>query len=212
MVPPPCLSIWIISYFIHNHTPFRLMPRTRSQVSSVHSWRGARGREPMPALLWAQSNLPYVSTVLLIMASTAMVLDTSAWTKVASPPFSVIICTVCCPPSMFMSAMTSFAPSRANVRAVARPIPDAPPVTNATLPSTHPAMSRPPAYIYRHRSRSDAPLRLGVRNVMFLTPRNRYLSQGFISVAIPIVSQPISLHPVLKTSECSSTAYGVTQI
>jgi hypothetical protein len=32
--------------------------------------------------------------------------------------------------------MASFAPSLANVRAVARPIPDAPPVTNATLPST----------------------------------------------------------------------------
>src|SRR5262249_61988654 len=60
MVPPPCLSIWIISYFIHNHTPFRLMLRTRSQVSSVHSWRGARGRDPMPALLWAQSK-PTVS-------------------------------------------------------------------------------------------------------------------------------------------------------
>jgi hypothetical protein len=146
MVPPPCLSIWIISYFMHNHTPFRLMPRTRSQVSSVHSWRGARGREPMPALLWAQSNLPYVSTALLIMASTAVALDTSTCMKVASPPFSVIICTVCCPSSAFRSATTSFAPSRANVRAVARPIPEAPPVTNATLPSTRPAMVLSPAY------------------------------------------------------------------
>ena len=79
-----------------------------------------------------------------IIASTALALVTSTWTKVASPPVSVIICTVCSPPSSFMSAMTSFAPSRANVRAVARPIPDAPPVTNATLPSTRPAMSRPP--------------------------------------------------------------------
>src|SRR4029453_9683575 len=45
----------------------------------------------------------------------------------------------------FMSAITSFAPSRANVRAVARPIPEAPPVTNATLPSTRPAMVISPA-------------------------------------------------------------------
>src|SRR4029453_14294176 len=73
MVPPPCLSIWRISYFMHNHTPLRLIPRTRSQVSSVHSWGGARGGETMPALLWAQSNLPYVSTALLIMASTARI-------------------------------------------------------------------------------------------------------------------------------------------
>src|SRR5690349_19084544 len=41
--------------------------------------------------------------------------------------------------------MTSFAPSCANVRAVARPIPDAPPVTNATFPSTRPAMIISPA-------------------------------------------------------------------
>jgi len=47
---------------------------------------------------------------------------------------------------------------------------------------------------------------------MFLTPRNRYLSQGFISVPIPIVSQPIQLHPVFEPAKCASTAYGVTQI
>jgi len=47
---------------------------------------------------------------------------------------------------------------------------------------------------------------------MYLTPRNRYLSQGCITIPVPLFSHPISLHPVLKTSECSSTAYGVTQI
>src|SRR5215472_7422346 len=47
---------------------------------------------------------------------------------------------------------------------------------------------------------------------MFLTPCNRYLSQGFISVAIPIVSHPVQLHPVFEPPECSSTTYGVTQI
>src|SRR5437870_1872104 len=118
MVPLPWVSIWMISYFIHNHTPLRLIPRTRSQVSSEHSCKGARGREPIPALLWAQSKRPYVSTVVLIMAATAVALDTSVLTKVASPPFSVIIWTVWCPPSSFISARTSFAPSRANVRAV----------------------------------------------------------------------------------------------
>ena len=47
---------------------------------------------------------------------------------------------------------------------------------------------------------------------MLLTPRNGNLSQGFISVPIPIFSHPIHLHPVLKTPERSSTTYGVTQI
>src|SRR5215471_14862246 len=212
MLPPPCLSIWIISYFIHNHTPFRLMLRTRSQVSSVHSWRGARGREPIPALLWAQSNLPYVSTAVLIMASTAVASDTSAWTKMASPPCSVIMWTVWCPPSSFMSATTSFAPSRANVRAVARPIPEAPPVTNATFPSTCPAMVTPPVYTYCHRPRKEAILCLGVRDAMFLTPRHRYLSQGCITILIPLFSHPIQLHPVFETLECSSPTDGVTEI
>src|SRR5262245_1251107 len=62
----------------------------------------------------------------------------------ASPPCSVIMWTVWCPPSSFISAMTSFAPSRANARVVARPIPEAPPVTDATLPSTRPGMVSSP--------------------------------------------------------------------
>src|SRR5215510_8090653 len=79
-----------------------------------------------------------------IIASTALALVTSTWTKMASPPFSVIIWTVCCPPSAFMSAMTSFAPSRAKVSVVARPIPEAPPVMRATFPSKRPGISRSP--------------------------------------------------------------------
>ena len=61
--------------------------------------------------------------------------------------FPVIIWTVCCPPSSFISAMTSFAPSLANVRAVARPIPDAPPVTRAIFPSKRPGILKPPVHI-----------------------------------------------------------------
>src|SRR6266446_8877736 len=58
MAPPPCVHIWIISYFMHNHTPFRLMLMTRSQLSYESSCRRTRCREPIPALLWAQSNCP----------------------------------------------------------------------------------------------------------------------------------------------------------
>src|SRR6266487_4914564 len=80
-------------------------------------------------------------------ACTSTALDTSVLTKIASPPFSVIIWTVCCPPSSFRSAMTSLAPSLAKVSAVALPIPEAPPVTNATLPSSCPGMVGSPSLV-----------------------------------------------------------------
>src|SRR5215467_2720571 len=55
-------------------------------------------------------------------------------------------------------------------------------------------------------------LRLGVRNSVFLTPRHRYLSQGCITIPVPLFSHPIPLHPVFETSERSSTTDGVTQV
>src|SRR6266436_4765317 len=73
-------------------------------------------------------------------ASTAVAWVTSVDTKIASPPCSVILWTVWCPPSSCMSAMMSLAPSLAQVSAVALPIPDAPPVTHATLPSSRPGI------------------------------------------------------------------------
>src|SRR5439155_4402529 len=145
-------------------------------------------------------------------ACTSTALDTSVLTKMASPPFSVIIWTVCCPPSSFISAMTSFAPSRANVRAVARPIPEAPPVTNATLLSTRPGMVTPPVYTYRHRPREDTTLRLSVRNAMFLAPRHGNLAQGCITIPVPIFSNSVCMNPVLEVTERASPTYGVTQI
>src|SRR5262245_20801649 len=114
--------------------------------------------------------------------------------------------------SSFISAMTSFAPSRANVRAVALPIPDAPPVTNATLPSTHPAMSRPPVYTYRYRPREDTTLRLGVRNSVFLTPRDGNLSQSCITIPVPLFGNSVRVNPVFEVTERASPTYGVTQI
>ncbi len=51
--------------------------------------------------------------------------------------------TTACAPASSMSVMTTLAPSRAKVAAHAAPIPDAPPVTIATLPSTWPIVSSP---------------------------------------------------------------------
>src|SRR5262249_25902338 len=67
--------------------------------------------------------------------STSAAFDTSVLTKRASPPACLIIRTVSSPPSTRMSATTVFAPSRANASPLALPIPEAAPVTKATLPS-----------------------------------------------------------------------------
>src|SRR5215510_15229805 len=47
---------------------------------------------------------------------------------------------------------------------------------------------------------------------MCLTPRHSNLSQGCITIPIPLFNHPIQLHPVFETPECSSTTDGVTQI
>ena len=47
---------------------------------------------------------------------------------------------------------------------------------------------------------------------MCLTPRNRYLSQGFISVPIPILSNAVGMNPVFEVPERASPTDGVTEI
>src|SRR6476659_8451930 len=49
--------------------------------------------------------------------------------------------TVSWPPSSYRSATTTDAPSRANARAVARPMPELAPVTIGTFPENTPAIS-----------------------------------------------------------------------
>src|SRR3990170_2762875 len=69
------------------------------------------------------------------MASTASASATSARAKTAWPPVSVIWRTVCRPPASATSPTTTAAPSEASRQATARPMPEAAPVTRATLPS-----------------------------------------------------------------------------
>src|SRR5215813_12214211 len=58
----------------------------------------------------------------------------------ASPPAAVMSRTVSSPSGTWTSATTTLAPSRAKICAVARPMPELPPVTNATFPVTRPAI------------------------------------------------------------------------
>ena len=57
IMPPPCRNICAISYFMHNHTPFRFTASRRSKSASSVSAVNAC-RLLMPALLWAISKLP----------------------------------------------------------------------------------------------------------------------------------------------------------
>ena len=89
----------------------------------------------LAALLNAQSRRPNTSTVRATSRSTSADLDTSVGTKIALPPAAVISSTVCVPICSPRAAITTLAPPLANARAVALPMPELPPVTNATLPA-----------------------------------------------------------------------------
>jgi hypothetical protein len=85
---------------------------------------------PMPALSTTTCAVPKRSTTSVARAATLSALETSVWMPVA-PSSSQAACRA---PSS-MSAMTSSTPSFFSAWAMPLPMPDAPPVTTATLPS-----------------------------------------------------------------------------
>ena len=105
---------------------------TRSSVSGVMS--GHSG-SPLtsPALLCTMSTPPYCASAAANIASTDRASATSVRTKAARPPASWTSPTVSDPPASSTSATITEAPAAANASADARPMPDAAPVTIATL-------------------------------------------------------------------------------
>src|SRR5438067_507311 len=83
----------------------------------------------MPALLKATSRRPYVDSAKATIASASFAFDTSAAN--ARPPISRAVASAASP---FTSTQTTFAPSRANSRADAWPMPLPAPVIRATFP------------------------------------------------------------------------------
>src|SRR6266852_8829856 len=79
------------------------------------------------------SSRPYLDSALSTSAATSVSLVTSVFTNVASPPAFLMSATVSLPSFSRRPETTTFAPSRANAMAVARPIPLVAPVTRATL-------------------------------------------------------------------------------
>jgi hypothetical protein len=137
--PPPARRMAGTAYFTDRNTPSRLIAVCRRQSANDISM--ALHRMPIPALAIITLSRPKRRSVASITRGHSSSILTSRCRQIASPPAAAISPTTACAPASSMSVMTTLAPSRARVAAHAAPIPDAPPVTIATLPSTWPIVS-----------------------------------------------------------------------
>src|SRR5262249_52722153 len=87
----------------------------------------------MPALLTSTSSLPKCRVVAATTVAQLSSLVTSSGSNRAAAPIASATCRPSCSNT---SAITTLAPSRANMRAVAAPMPDAAPEMMATLPAS----------------------------------------------------------------------------
>src|ERR1700736_845551 len=92
----------------------------------------------MPALLTSTSSLPKCRLVAATTAAQSSSLVTSSGSNRAEAPMPSATCRPSCSST---SAITTLAPSRANIRAVAAPMPDAAPEMMATLSASLIAVS-----------------------------------------------------------------------
>ena len=105
-------------------TPRKLTAMIRSKASVEISVTGASPPVTLiPTLLWRISSRPRCSLQWLTAASRLASSTTSAATASPCPPSRCISSTVSCAESMSRSTASTWAPSRANSNAVARPLP-----------------------------------------------------------------------------------------
>src|ERR1700722_5814432 len=131
ITPPPCFIMCGIAYLHPKNTPFRHTSTTQSHSSSLVSTTVLGTKTP--ALLNRISRRPNPRTVSSTMRSTSAATRTSTETDFATPPAFSISAAVLLADSDRTSATITFAPSRANRSALARPIPEPAPVISATL-------------------------------------------------------------------------------
>ena len=86
----------------------------------------------MPALFTRMSSVPISRSIVANIAFTWALSATSAWIA-RPPPGPFIAATVCAAVSRCSSLTTTCAPSSAKSSEIARPSPEPPPVTSATL-------------------------------------------------------------------------------
>src|SRR5712691_2419506 len=132
MRPPPCLTICRAAAWQHRKTPVRLTRSTRCHWASGCSRNGAECA--IPALANITSRRPCSATTRSTKACTWAASPTSTPTAIARPPRWRISLTTALAASISTSPSATVAPSAAKSRAVARPIPSAPPVIAATRP------------------------------------------------------------------------------
>ena len=140
--PPPCSRITGIACLHPSIGPRRLTAMTRSHVSTsmsatARSFANCAG-SVSAALLWRTSRRPNSRTAIATIAATWSSSLTSASMASARPPSSVMARATRSASAPRMSSTRTDAPSAAKSCAVASPMPDPPPVTIATLPSTRP--------------------------------------------------------------------------
>src|SRR5215470_12270168 len=131
---PLVFARWGRACFIASQVPFTLTPNVSSKSEPPRSPIGPFFPS-MPALLNSTSSWPNSFTVPSTTAFTSASLATSARMNFALPPAFWMACTTATPSASRRDATTTFAPSRANSSAAARPIPALPPRTSATFDS-----------------------------------------------------------------------------
>src|SRR5215475_3855406 len=138
MLPYPCGRMTRAAARMPRNTPRRCTPRVWSQLATSIS--SMPPIEPgTPALLNMTSRPPNTCTQVATARSTSASLETSVGTNAARSPSSEASRP---PRAASTSARITLAPSAANSRAVASPIPLAAPVITARLPSSLPIFMR----------------------------------------------------------------------
>src|SRR6516225_11072926 len=132
--PPPAAFMTGIANFMPRKTPRALTAINRSQAAVSN--RSSTALPESPASLTRMSSFLNSASVASTVAFHSDSLDTSRRRKIAAPFTRVMSATTPLPSSSSTSATTTLAPSRAKMRAMLAPMPDAAPVIRATLSSS----------------------------------------------------------------------------
>ncbi|MNI25232.1 hypothetical protein D3C73_788730 [compost metagenome] len=145
---PPFSFKYGIAYLTVAKVPRRLMFMVWSQDSISMVSMGVIA-PLIPALAKTMSSLPHFSAACFTAASTCCGSAMSHSMTTASPPSSSTCLRTFSAFSTVRSSIATFAPLRAKASTDARPMPDPPPLTIATLPSNFlSAMLEVPPYSY----------------------------------------------------------------
>src|SRR5262245_3562294 len=149
MLPARCASMAGSTCFATRKEPFRLMSTMRSHSAPGSSW-ARRPPRPTPAAFTSTSMRPSAARAAATASSTCASLRTSTPSRKSAFGAARSTSRQASPTGFWRSIPATLAPSAAKRAAQAAPIPDAAPVTSATLRSR-----RPIDFLLRRRGRPD---------------------------------------------------------